>query len=464
MSATPLVSASQINKYRECRRSWAWSYLAKIRTPQHPAAALGTEVDDEQLQPYLREGKPFNLAKESGQIAETALPFLPKPMLPGLQIQKHFVLPSPSWETTNFAYQGYQDLALPDSSAMPHCGGGVPLVSDFKTTKHWRYIKTPEALKTDVQAQLYAMNALVETGAREVDLLWLFMHTVKPYKAKPIYVRVTAAHVGEQFAKIEETAVEMFHVRQAFETTGLPPERAEEFIKRAVKPTARMCEEYNGCPHRSRCNLSPEEINASLNEDIKRRVSLLVLPPKDSLMSISTIDLLAGLKIRKGDAPVPVMSPTPVQLAPAPVGGATGYELSPQQLDGQAAADAGVAKVEVLPAWATAGVDPIKKPLGINPPESLLPPAPFVSASTDLPVVVSERVQEPKKRGRPAGSKNTKVEAPVAVDPYEAAIEAASQSPDDLTLTIYDNSALFDLAATVGAALTKFSQQARVVK
>ncbi len=445
-----LTSASQIKLYRECKRKFGWSYLAKIKQPPNEGMLLGIDVDDNQLQPYLREGKEFDYSKESGMIAAAGLAYLPKPMSPGLQVQKHFVFPSPSWETAPFSYQGYEDVYVPDSSAMPECAGGVPCVGDFKTTKSFSYALTTVTLGTDVQAMTYAMHTLFETGAPAVDLVWIYFLTKGPRKVRRVHLRVDANHVAREFSAIDATAVEMFNVRKDFASSGLS---AEAFVE-TLEPNASMCDSYGGCPYRNRCNLSPVQIVNSL--DAKRKRLLLTEGP----MTTSTVDLLSSLKARK--APV------------EPVGGASGYEMSKQQLDGQAAADAGVAKAGGplpgnLPAWAT------KAPLGINPPEESIPPtAPsgplVVAAPISLvePVVAIEK--EKSKRGRPAGSKNTPKDpvgadiaahtAPV-VDAYEAAIAKASEGLSEYELRA---EAVRDLALVMGNALLKFAAQLEVTK
>lgn len=453
MSDLPLVSASQINKYRDCPRAWAWSYLAKIRQPQAAAAALGTEVDDIQLQPYMRANKPLDLSRPSGLIAQTALPFLPKPMTAGLEIQKHFLMASPRG---GYGYQGYMDMALPDSKDMPGCAGGVPLVSDFKTTKWWKFIKTPEDLKKDVQAQLYAMNALVESGARAVDLVWLFMHTETPYKAKPIFLRVDADHVGEQFAAIDATAAEMYDVRQRFIASGLTAEQAEPFVK-SLPPTASTCGSYGGCFYRSRCNLSPKEIDDSLTAERKRRLPVYT-PSEVPMAETSTFDLLAGLKVRAEEPAAPslqlVPTPLPVQLTTASDVGIPHPEVAAVEALTQKKIDTFVFSIDGVPA------------LGINPPEAALPPPPCTPPEPEEP----KAAKEAKPRGRPKGAKKDPVGADVAAhtgggDVVDNAIDRLVAEADALLdENDFRREAVIDFTRTIGNAFFKLSDALRVSK
>ena len=305
------VSASQISAYRECARKWAWRYIAGIAAPQHPSAALGTEVDDEQVQPYLLKGRPFDFAKpahgsflSSGEIAASMLPFLPAPGT--VQVQRHFQFPSPTWQTAEFGFQGYVDIWTEDSRVLPGCAGGVPGVADTKTTSNIaKWAKTETQLKTDVQAMLYATEAMFATGAREVDLDWIYGQTRGSRKGKNVVLRVSADHVAEQFSLINETAVEMLGVRQSGAgPLDLPPS--------PDAPDA--CEAYGGCPYRDKCNLSPSQIIDSLAAKAS----------KGGIMGNAS-DMLAALKAKKaaqtagaGSSPPDAPPVVATKEAPAP--------------------------------------------------------------------------------------------------------------------------------------------------
>ncbi len=411
---TPLVSASQIKLFGdECQRKWGFSYLAKLKTPPNAAAALGIDVDDNQLQPYLRTGRAFDYSKESGHIAAAGLAYLPKPMSLGLEVQKHFKMPSHT--TQDFAYQGYMDLWLP-KGGMPDLDGEYPVVCDFKTTSNFRYAKTTETLATDVQAQLYAMNAFWETRAPAVDLVWLYFSTKGPRKVKRVHLRMFPDKVAAQFEKINTTAVEMFGIRKAFEALS-QPERAEDFVLHELPPNPDMCEVYGGCPYRSRCNLSPDQIvdaHAAKHEAFRAQGNTLDMSNED------TVSLLASLRKRQAPPPVSVV--------------------------------------------------------GINPPESTLAPAPAVGVAAAPAALVEPakllQIEEPKKRGRPAGSKNATKDPlgadahayaspAVPVDAYEAAIAKASAGLSEYELRA---DAVKELAATIGSALSKFAAQLEVTK
>lgn len=275
-----LVSATQISSYGECKRKWALRSVAKVTTEEGTSQRLGTEVDNEQLQPYLKDGRTFDYSRDSGYIAASALAFLPAPQAPGLEVQKHFVMPSPSWRTHAFGYQGYIDLWLPDSSVMPDIPtslgyGIIPCVSDFKTTSNLRYQKSPEVLGTDVQAMLYGTWAMFETKARVVDLAWIYMQTRGAKKAKRTYLRVLGQHVAEQFKRIDETACEMFDMRKALEEGSVESALTAE-------PNWDHCDAYGGCAYRGLCGPKEFQVEIGNQEEVNMGLGFMSKLKKDA--------------------------------------------------------------------------------------------------------------------------------------------------------------------------------------
>jgi hypothetical protein len=300
-----LVSATQISSYDDCKRKWVWRSIAKIESEQHASAKLGTEVH-EQLERYLRDGTTFDYSRDSGYIAASALAFLPEPKTPGLELEHHFKMPSPSWRTHPFAYQGFKDLYHRDSSVMPGLLGGVPLVSDFKTTSNLRYAKSESRLATDVQAMVYATWALFDTRAEAVDLAWIYMQTRNARKAVRRHLRVLAPHVIEQFKRIDERAVGMHELRQALATVD-PAKAAFE-----VEPNIEMCDEYGGCPYRANCNLAPSVfVDADVARDLERM--------ETEMNNGATGGFLSRIKKQATEAKAEIAPPPPIEaLAQGP--------------------------------------------------------------------------------------------------------------------------------------------------
>ena len=410
---TLLLSASQITTYRDCQRKWALRSLARIVPPQAIWGALGDKVDA-QLQRYLTTGEAFDYsatAERSGYIAASGLQYLPQPKHPGLEVQKRFVIPSPHGITARgqeaaFGYQGYQDLWLPLGGLPNTPNPIVPATGDFKTLKDFKWAKTEDELRVDVQAMLYATWAVFSTRSKVVDLAWLYLRTDprQAYKSQCTRTRVDADHVATQFLEIDATGAEMVAHRAA--CTGDPIEYAL-----TLTPNPLACDSYGGCPYRGQqCHLSPALMAESLASiDVPRRLPVLnannpdPVNPKEALVNApsSASSTLARLKAGRAAAlgQTPPTAPAPPPPPPPPA---------------------------QLPAWATAPIDPRfppPAPVGINPPEVNLPPAPPVGAAA--PATASPRRTRATKAEMEA--RRAAAAAVVAAAP---AIEApASEAP-----------------------------------
>ncbi len=364
---TPLVSPSQITTFRACQRKWALEKLAGLRSRSTPSQELGTDVDDHQLQPYLRDGRPFDFTKanKSGDIAASGLKYLPQPKSPGLEVQRHFVMPSPSstpGEYAPFAYQGYLDLWLPlrGMPDMPIVLVPIPIVSDFKTMKDLKWAKTAAQLEKDPQAMIYAAWAMYFTGARVVDLAWINLQTQGARKATRTTHRVDAAHVAAELLELDRTAQEIMRTRAELE--GHEDKQAAAL---SLEPSPSECKAYAGCPHEALCNLSPLQIIDGLAAQAARRKGLPIVSNTPA-----TSSLLERMRAKKAAAdgatpPPPTHFGSP-ETAPAPTEIPAAFLPTPS--------------------------------VGINPPESALPPAPPVgTAAPAAPAPASP----PPRRGRP---------------------------------------------------------------
>jgi len=398
-----LFSASQLSTFDVgsdggCERKWGLLKIAGLPSPSGPAAALGTEVDDEQLQPYLRDGKPFDYTRPSGSgyVAASMLGFLPEPQLPGLEVQRHFEIPSPTWieakgadvykgsraepvghvvnrEHIGFGFQGFQDLWLPDSRLMPlfpeelDASRCVPMVGDFKTTGDLKWMKTPEKLKTDPQAMLYATEAMFSTGARVVDLVWIYGQTKVARKSKRSWLRVEAAHVAEQYQRLNKIALRMWSAKKAADDVLASGGGALEHVLTTLPPNPDSCEAFGGCPFRSTCNLSPDQI---VDAHAAKHEALRGLKENTMANASGGVDMMARLAAKRAG-----LAAAPSFGTPPPVTDADRVEAA--------------ARVAAL----IAGTD-----VAINPPESLLPPAPAVGVSA-APSPAPEGAATPKRRG-----------------------------------------------------------------
>ena len=289
------LSASQINTYRDCKRKWMWSYVAKIKSPPNASAELGSAVHA-QLEEYLKGGN-LDFTTEAGNIAASGLEHIPKPGTPGLKIEEEFQFTGPS----GHAYLGYIDVEVPPEAGQAKFGLPVGVVIDHKTTGDLRWQKSADDLKTDVQAQLYATRHFMEHQEAEgVELRWVYYLTKRTRKSAVTSLIVTPEQTWEQFLEIEKTAVEM----AAIKTTN-PLD---------IEPTVTHCNAYGGCPYQGNCNLSPfDKLRAAASQ---AKEDLLKKPPTENIIMANA--LLARLQANKNAQPTPVGTPAPAPVIAAP--------------------------------------------------------------------------------------------------------------------------------------------------
>lgn len=325
------LSASQIQTFSDCQRKWAWRYVEGIEEPPSPAAERGKEVHAV-LEKYLSGGE-IDFTTEIGYIAAAGLEHLPKPGTPGLSIEQEFHFEGPS----GHSYLGYKDLEQLGS------------VTDHKTTSDLKWQKTPEDLKKDIQATLYAVDYFRKyPEENDVELRWVYYQTRNTRKSAITRLRVHQPETWQRFLEIEQIAEQM-EVASSKRALDLPP-------------NINHCSAYGGCPHQGRCNLSPF----------------------DKMRSYMENKLLAALQAKKNGAPPPgephtaitmsqvaasaaAPAPPPPPAPPAAPGTVTNKLLMRLQANGAPAA-AAVAPAPPAPT-VSAGA-------AVNPPEYQPPPAP----------------------------------------------------------------------------------------
>lgn len=279
------VSASQIKTKRECVRKWALEKIAGLRGPETESQKLGKDVDDNYLQPYLRDGKPIDKTTRAGAIAASGLDWLPPPKWRGLEVQKKVELVSP---TRKFQYLGYKDLWLP-FGGQPGFFDETPVVADFKTTKSIRkWALDEEKLRKDPQAIIYATNAILETKSKEINLSWLYLQTEGAPIALPTQITIHTDEVAHHFAEIEKDGLEIVNLWEQ-----KPKDVDGKEYALSLPGNKDACGNYGGCPFQHHCFKLEDLIDA----------------PKECDMTAAsgTIDLFAKLTKKKAaDA-----SPTP---------------------------------------------------------------------------------------------------------------------------------------------------------
>ncbi|MCA9579683.1 MAG: PD-(D/E)XK nuclease family protein, partial [Myxococcales bacterium] len=187
MPALRAISPSQVKAFTACPRKWAFDKIDGVPRPGSPSTDLGTRVH-EILEAWLLSGAAPDLTEEfrytsragnpvvrhPGRIAHAGLHMLPAPLTPGLEVEGWMRMTSPAGP-----WIGRLDLRYPCPET------GVRVVHDHKTTGSPRYAQTPDTLRTDPQALLYAAHEMKTLGVDRARLDWAYFPTdgkTRPWK------------------------------------------------------------------------------------------------------------------------------------------------------------------------------------------------------------------------------------------------------------------------------------------
>lgn len=254
------VSPTQIVEAELCFRRWFNAYRLGIKRPRRAEAALGSSIHDP-LEVGLKTGV-HGLSSGDARTphVEAALVELPHPrklrngdMRPAAQPLLVEYKPKPFTVIPGITFDGKIDLF--DFEPLD----GFAELIDHKTTKDFRYCKTPDELRFDAQLLLYAYWALfTDEGVAYLEasgcsrnglhLRHAYIKTqVKKPQIKPVHTFVSAEHVNWQWLTRFAPLVE-----QMRDFAARAPETAQE-----LPPTTTSCGLYGGCFYQPLCGIAP---------------------------------------------------------------------------------------------------------------------------------------------------------------------------------------------------------------
>lgn len=289
-----ILSASQLETFASCMRKWAWEKIGGFKPPQNASAGLGDRVH-KLLEAYLKTGALPDQSTREGEIATAGLHLIPAPQAPGLTVEFEFNFSSPRGNL----FTGRKDFIV-------RVPGYPTLVGDHKTTSDFKWAKDEEELRSNIQAVIYAADALLRDKGEAVDLRWVYYLTKGSPKAREVTTRLLVPDVAQAFEAVDNLADQLHTVRAL--TT---PETILE-----VPPNLDSCQKFGGCPHQFRCNFSPQgRLAAVMASQDKER---LILPMANLPQLPTTADLVSRLQGQAAAPPPP--AGTPQFQAPPPPG------------------------------------------------------------------------------------------------------------------------------------------------
>jgi CRISPR/Cas system-associated exonuclease Cas4 (RecB family) len=267
-----------------------------------------------------------------------------------------------------FKMNGRVDCHWPDVDDPDHW-----FIMDHKTSKDpGKYAKSVGEAETDPQTICYAYDVLVKQKVSKVTIIYAYINTQKSVPVQFVYAR----HTRES---LEALLPEM-----AYDLAGMHKVR-ENPHEDAVPRTTSACWQFGGCPFRERCFQStsnPDESSTNAQQSSEKPVNILNLIKQNNVQPAAP-------------APTPAAAPAPTPDIP---------------------------KVVQPAAVATAAPAPAPAPTPVV-------EAPAAVPAVEMPVAEAPVAEVPKRRGRPAGSKNLPKEGSTKDKEVEA-----SGNPDSIVL------------------------------
>ncbi len=237
------LSASQVSKYRRCKRIIGFSYNEKIKEPSSIKQQFGTDVHKEQ-EGWLSKAR-MHSDTPAGRVAKQGVRFLPTPG-EHLLVEKYFQI---DWQP-GVTMIGYIDCVSPSER----------LVIDHKTTSNLRWMKTVAQLKGDEQAIIYAIWMMLAYNVSSTRARWVYYSAMNPKRGarKPN---------GSQFVEIEFRAKDpefQRHVRQLLADTRDIANIREGGKKGIDLPASpESCGAFGGCFYKQFCDMEAVDVLAA---------------------------------------------------------------------------------------------------------------------------------------------------------------------------------------------------------
>jgi len=270
----PYVSASQFKTYSMCNRKWHIERFSGMeRTPPTDSMLLGTEVH-EILEDHLRgipdsQWRDNKAARLATAVANS--PYCPKPLTAIVEgeINIDYAGMAPP-------LKGFIDVLIPPYKT----DDGIPTVLDWKTTSDFKWAKTDEELKTDLQMIPYAAYALETFKTDKIRVSHVQIRTKGAPAVRKSTAVLSLSRVAGEWRGLVQLAKKM---------------RATADIEKAqdVPCNTNACGAYGGCPFRDLCGIIDKTNNNPF-------ANMQAIPTKTKESKVSRLqELLAKKKAAK---------------------------------------------------------------------------------------------------------------------------------------------------------------------
>ena len=272
----PVFSASQLQRGTDCLRKWGFEKLDLIPMPQSAAAARGSDVHA--LLENLGNNKPVDPLHEHAPLA--ARMFQGR-ITPRTRLEHEFKI------DLGHAYAiGYIDrLDLWEE----------PVVTDYKTTSDLKWAKNAKALQGDIQANLYALVAMLSAESKKAFAQW-------------IYGQIGTQKIIITNATFDLTKTQEYLYKLEPLIKLMAQAKAEKLKAITLNPNYKHCTAYGGCAYRTPCGHSPREwlgaqMSKSFLEQLKQEAGLPSTTPTPKLAPIPETKAETKTEIKTANLP-----------------------------------------------------------------------------------------------------------------------------------------------------------------
>jgi hypothetical protein len=273
------LSATQLETLRACPKKYYYQYVEGLPRPQHPSAALGSEVHT-----LLETSVPSaHWLGEAPEFPDTPAGKLAAKLHEQWADTRRFMLLASEtdlkWADSGYLWRAKQDLVLQERDTNFYWIGDHKTTSDLK-----KWAKTGSQLRSDTQALLYARSFFGQVADIDtVGLRWAYVQTKGAPDTRVVEEVVTREHVEGYWPKLLTAADEAKKIR-----LGVVEPKRNKF----------HCNAYGGCPFRSTCEAAEFGRKATMGFLAKAKAANQTAPTATDSLPPPPAELVQDLRAR----------------------------------------------------------------------------------------------------------------------------------------------------------------------
>lgn len=246
-------SASQIKQFDRCPAFWAFNRVMGLPDVQTDKARRGVEIHRE-MELYAKLGQ-WPESKAGKKLV--ALYVCPAPGVAEVEVPVRYALPGGT------EWVGYIDAVAEagvgsDYRVLSGDEGATVVLIDWKTTSDLKYALTPDQLRADTAANIYAHEAFAG-GAGSVVLRWVYVKANGEGKPRVVEVAIDRADNAAFMAELDTLG---WFLQQLYDMDIDPHLLTKE---------PDNCFKYGAmCPYREQCNPPAGQANDYTEDDFAK--------------------------------------------------------------------------------------------------------------------------------------------------------------------------------------------------